>query len=661
MFKGRILVVLERYPQISETYIRTELNALSQDYDIAVISTAYSQGVYDGHLPFHHIESISDMMGVARVFQPHILHTHYLHDATVVHHLAEQLQIPFTVRTHSYDVLNKSPDYLARFTDMINSELCLGALAFPFVRPALEAAGFHPEKIIDCFPVVDVQSFMNRSPNGEGVMNTGACLPKKDMQKFFELALKVPSRLFSLYAVNYDLHKLQELNRSVGSPVQIADPPIHPQYMPAEYKKNQWLVYTAHPRILTVGWPMAIAEAQAAGVGVCMPRIRPDLRTYLGDGAFLFDSYDEVARHIRQPYSQELREQGFVLAQRSDIQQHKHLLTDLWQPHLPPERVAGRSELLENCEFAPTHRTSLLATLAFQEDIKAYPAMLNLARYLLRETPDDPVIWGYLGTALQMQNQLQMAFGAFAEAALLSPEPGPYQWASARLLLTRNAPLEALWYLRELTAEEPVHHRNLILGALKAQQIQMKPAEVEPEVRWTGLLVLNHVNTEILDWLQAVLAQLPQGYHLNLLTDLPQLSLPAAENLTLSYLPELPPSPEIALQSFCPPPAQSRWLQILTPLQVLDMAALTQYLQAAEDAQAGVVLISDPPVADAITALLQQSYNLHRCIWHTSAVKNWGLPVIHSQVPLHWFALLQTLLRYAVYLPASAEPGSHRP
>ena len=653
MSKGRVLVVLERYPQISETYIRNELKALAQEYEIAVLSTAYSQGIYDGHLPFHHVERVSDMLAVAEVFQPHILHTHYLHQTTLLHHLAEKLQIPFTVRTHSYDVLNKDPDYLARYTPIINSELCLGALAFPFVRPHLEAVGFRPEQIIDCFPVVDVQAFMDRRPNGDGVMNTGACLPKKDMQAFFDLALKVPSRPFSLYAVNYDLHKLQELNRSLGSPVLIADPPIQPQYMSAEYKKHEWLVYTAHPRILTVGWPMAIAEAQAAGVGVCMPGIRPDLRAYLGEGACIFDRYDDVARYIRQPYSQELREQGFALAQRSDIYQHKHLLTDLWQSHLPAEPVEKRAHLLDACTFIPSHHQSLRDTLAFQKQIKAYPAMINLARYLLQDTPDDGEIWGYLGAALEAQGQTQRAFTAFSEAARLSPEPATYQWSSARLLLSRNAPLEALWYLRELTDPEPVQHRTHILNALKAQQVQLKLPEVAPEYFWTGLLLLPQASPGILDWVTTLLAQLPQGYHLNIVTDLSDLPLPAVEQLTISYVPELPPGPEIAMHSFCPLPEKSRWLQLLAPLQTPDLSKIAGYLQAAEQVQAGVIL-DGALHNDPLTVLLQQSYDLHDCIWHTSAVKAWALPQVYSGVPLHWFALLQTLLRYAVYLPQAA-------
>lgn len=100
--------------------------------------------------------------------------------------------------------------------------------------------------------------------------------------------------------------------------------------MPAEYKRHRWLVYTADFDIPTVGWPMAIAEAQAAGVGVCMPRIRPDLAEYVGPGV-LYDSIDEVSSIVSGPVPDEMREAGFEHAMRSDIGRDKHRLTDLWQ------------------------------------------------------------------------------------------------------------------------------------------------------------------------------------------------------------------------------------------------------------------------------------------------------------------------------------------
>jgi len=100
--------------------------------------------------------------------------------------------------------------------------------------------------------------------------------------------------------------------------------------MPAEYKRHRWLVYTASPQYSSVGWPMAIAEAQAAGVGVLMQNVRPDLADYVGPG-FLFDRLEEVERLVRGPVPEDRREAGFVHAMRSDVDGHIGLLYDLWR------------------------------------------------------------------------------------------------------------------------------------------------------------------------------------------------------------------------------------------------------------------------------------------------------------------------------------------
>jgi hypothetical protein len=101
--------------------------------------------------------------------------------------------------------------------------------------------------------------------------------------------------------------------------------------MPREYKKHAWLVYTADRALGTVGWPVSIAEAQASGVGVCMPNLRPDLRDYVGPAGFLYDSIGDVARIISKPLPEELRQMGFEHAKKSDIFQHRQMLINLWQ------------------------------------------------------------------------------------------------------------------------------------------------------------------------------------------------------------------------------------------------------------------------------------------------------------------------------------------
>ncbi|MEO1184241.1 MAG: hypothetical protein AAFX46_05790, partial [Cyanobacteria bacterium J06636_27] len=73
-----------------------------------------------------------------------------------------------------------------------------------------------------------------------------------------------------------------------------------------------------------------IAEAQAAGVGVCMPNIRPDIKEYIGEAGFIYDSIEEVVDIINKPVPEDIREAGFLQAKKSDIHEHKHLLTELW-------------------------------------------------------------------------------------------------------------------------------------------------------------------------------------------------------------------------------------------------------------------------------------------------------------------------------------------
>jgi hypothetical protein len=73
-----------------------------------------------------------------------------------------------------------------------------------------------------------------------------------------------------------------------------------------------------------------IAEAQASGVGVLMKNLRPDLKDFVGPCGFLYNSVEEAAKILSQPFPEELRQMGFEHAKKNDIEQHKHVLTDLW-------------------------------------------------------------------------------------------------------------------------------------------------------------------------------------------------------------------------------------------------------------------------------------------------------------------------------------------
>jgi hypothetical protein len=328
--KIKVLYFVERYAQISETYIENEIRALGDDYKVRILSLVNPDlPMTENRLPYTLVRRPEHTQQMTEDFKPDVVHGHYLTMLDRVFSVAKMLDVPFTLRAHSFDILAVRHDFMASWASLANSDYCQGILTFPFTIPLLVKLGFDESKLIPCNPVVDIAAFEDHGPNGTAVMNTGAALPKKQMEDFILLGSKVPQREFHLYPLGYDTARLAAYNMSQGKPIKIMRP-VQPSAMPKEYKKHEWLVYTASPKTKSIGWPMAVAEAQASGVGVCMAGVRPDLKDYVGDCGFIYDSLDEAARIISQPFPQEMRERGFEWARRCDVRRHIHLLTDLW-------------------------------------------------------------------------------------------------------------------------------------------------------------------------------------------------------------------------------------------------------------------------------------------------------------------------------------------
>lgn len=331
--KPRLVYVLERYPQLSETYIKAEIEALLPTWDVQIVSFRRVDHPDPEWQPFHLVQDPSALARLLKDLKPRVLHTHYLHMAPVLLGLAQVTGIPFSVRAHSYDSIvvpgRPQPKGFACIGEVVSHPLCLGLLSFPFTRPWLERAGVPPEKLHDAFPLVNVARFHDRGPNGKGVMNTGAALPKKGFEDYLRLASMLPGRTWDLFPVGYQTEALAARNEALGRPVTLhATRPS--ARMPEVYKAHDWLVYTASFDIGNVGWPMAIAEAQASGCGVLVAGLRPDLADYLGGAGFTYRTLEEAADILARPYPEGLRELGFEKAWRSDSRRNLPQLTDLW-------------------------------------------------------------------------------------------------------------------------------------------------------------------------------------------------------------------------------------------------------------------------------------------------------------------------------------------
>lgn len=331
----RVTYLVYCYPTFEETYINTEVLHVAQSCEIDLISVTPPQDDAQADVPYIVEADEKKVLERVRAFKPDVIHTHWLWgpQLDIACRVAKTLECPLTIRAHSFDVLCLNPDDpkspIASHRDFLCSEHCLGILTFPFGVDRLVAAGIPASKLVSCRPVVNYERFHDESPNGLGVMSVGACLPKKDFASYLRLARRISGPRFDLYPVGPQVGALHETNRDLGFPVAIHSPIPH-QHMPAIYKSHEWLVYTADRRIATVGWPVSVAEAQASGVGVCMPNLRPDIKELVGPAGFVYDSLDEVVDILRQPYSPSMREAGFRHARRSDIREQLPLLTNLW-------------------------------------------------------------------------------------------------------------------------------------------------------------------------------------------------------------------------------------------------------------------------------------------------------------------------------------------
>lgn len=328
--KRRVLCVLTNYPTLSQTYKESELRYLMADHEVQVASFLPPHARHGSHFPFRAVKQYGEVSRMVQGFRPDVLHGHYLHCADVLHRISEETGVPFTIRTHSFDILGRPDAHLSKYAVHVNSDRCLGILAFPFLRETLVRCGIDDSKIHDAWPVVDFDRFYDRAPNGGGIMNTGACIPKKNMNSFIDLARMMPEAKFRMFPIGYDASALKAYNEAAGSPVKVR-PMFEPENMPFIYKGHQWMVYTANPDLPTIGWPLSIAEAQASGVGVLVHRVREDLRTYVGPGGHVYDSLEEARDILSQPFDPAAREASFDHARRSDIRVNLRDLIQLWE------------------------------------------------------------------------------------------------------------------------------------------------------------------------------------------------------------------------------------------------------------------------------------------------------------------------------------------
>ena len=357
--KPRILYFTVAYPTFSESYMHDEIDALRDEFDIRIIAlkkTArprkrafeFTLINYSApclvYAPFekvnlafsdtNQVDALKEISQVIEEFKPDYLHAHYLGMGVLAAELSNRHNIPFTVRTHSMDVLNEPAEKLAAYSFFLNSATqCRRVLAFNHSVERLSCAGLKENLLHPCWPVLKHSAFdkVGVQRANTKVLCCGPAVKKKRHRDVVDLGKLLPSHEVHLYAEGPTLLDTREYNMAQGQPIQIKY--SDPEHMPTVYAGYDWLVYPSDTELNKVGLPLGVAEAMAAGLGVCWQRLpgrESEQLEFLGGAGFLFDSIAEVPELLATPYSEEKRNAGFAAARRYDIQKHKHLLADIW-------------------------------------------------------------------------------------------------------------------------------------------------------------------------------------------------------------------------------------------------------------------------------------------------------------------------------------------
>ena len=339
----KVLLIYAGYPRLSQTYQLDEAQCMvNTGHEVLIFS--YNWPVYCPStcaLPYRSGDpSTPANLEIIKAFAPQVIHSHYADTLSLVHRLSDILKIPFTVRTHSYDIMLATPKDLTGYANHINAPNCLGVITFPSWSSYLTRHGARADKVMEFYPSINIQRYLSPiGPRGPHIMSGGAFLPKKDIPGFidmaYELKRRFPDKIITYYAMPEQpsyYRRTLDYNISRGSPVTFKT--IQTADMPAEYLKHSWLIYGACKRLRSVGFPLMVAEAQAAGVMVIMTKLRPDAELYLARTGHFYETIEDIINIVNtgspESVHRELLVEAQALCSRYDITNSVSALATRW-------------------------------------------------------------------------------------------------------------------------------------------------------------------------------------------------------------------------------------------------------------------------------------------------------------------------------------------
>ena len=285
----KVLYVLNSYPQLSESYAEYELRKMCDfGFEIEVWRRQKPDSLYHSDIKIHD----EDLREVVSKIKPDLIHIHWLGIAKIILPFIDDLNIPTTIRAHSFDTTKKSIKFCTK-RSFVKKIYC-----FP-----QHFDDFNDAKLKIQNTVFDTKIFKpHQNKNKRLVVRGAAALPSKSLPFFIRLAKELPDFKFILAVVkchdNDDyINELKKLASSISSPVEIRTNLSRESYTELVSEAGIYL-HTVEKKLMNVGMPISISEAMATGCYVVASNNEP-MKCYIGESGKTYNDMSEAKKIIK--------------------------------------------------------------------------------------------------------------------------------------------------------------------------------------------------------------------------------------------------------------------------------------------------------------------------------------------------------------------------
>ena len=282
----RVLYVAYSHPQLSESYLRFEIDEmLRRGADVAVWSEDSPMAPYETPEPVFR----GALAAAANKFQPDLIHVHWSHYAENKLDTLVEAGVPLTIRGHGFDYAPERIERLLRRPEVKRLYLFPHHAAESPASPRIRATP----------AALPLDRFRPETKDRKLVLRAGACLPTKDLELFVRAAKRLPEFRFVLCLAR--VHH-PEFTASFVRFVEEQSAPVEFRFdVPHEecfslFRQAGIFLHTFGPTD-PFGMPISIGQALAAE---CYTLVRdvPGAGAYLADAGALYGDEDHVVELI---------------------------------------------------------------------------------------------------------------------------------------------------------------------------------------------------------------------------------------------------------------------------------------------------------------------------------------------------------------------------